>query len=139
MLVAVLSALGGIFCFTCKKKKRRRRRKRKLGRRTHSKANVFTLSVVGGKETAGGKAGSSSAFCFPFVAVEEATNNFEETWVIGVGGIGKVYKGVLHDNIKVAVKRSNPWSQQGLAEFRTEIELLSQFRHRHLVSPYWVL
>ncbi|CAN1798393.1 Receptor-like protein kinase HERK 1 [Linum perenne] len=33
----------------------------------------------------------------------------------------------------VAVKRASSQSQ-GIAEFRTEIELLSQFRHKHLVS-----
>ncbi|XP_057953793.1 probable receptor-like protein kinase At5g59700 [Malania oleifera] len=74
------------------------------------------------------------AYRFPFAAVEEATNNFDEAQVIGVGGFGKVYKGVLHDGTKVAIKRSSPKSQQGHTEFYTEIELLSQFCHRHLVS-----
>ncbi|XP_057953792.1 probable receptor-like protein kinase At5g59700 [Malania oleifera] len=74
------------------------------------------------------------AYRFPFVVAEEATNNFDETQVIGYGGFGRVYKGVLHDGRKVAIKRSNPMSLQGHAEFHTEIELLSQFRHRHLVS-----
>ncbi|KAE8664980.1 putative NOT transcription complex subunit VIP2 [Hibiscus syriacus] len=69
-----------------------------------------------------------------FLAVQEAINNFDESWVIGIGGFGKVYKGELNDGTKVAVKRGNPRSQQGLAEFQTEIEMLSQFRHRHLVS-----
>ncbi|WOL04752.1 hypothetical protein Cni_G13474 [Canna indica] len=70
----------------------------------------------------------------PFSMLQEATNNFDENMVIGVGGFGKVYKGVLRDETQVAVKRGNPTSQQGLNEFRTEIELLSRLRHRHLVS-----
>ncbi|CAL9096556.1 unnamed protein product [Musa textilis] len=62
---------------------------------------------------------------FSFTVLQEATNSFDESWVIGVGGFGKVYKGALRDETKVAVKRGNPKSQQGLNEFRTEIELLS--------------
>ncbi|KAH7677973.1 Non-specific serine/threonine protein kinase protein [Dioscorea alata] len=71
---------------------------------------------------------------FSISALQEATNNFDESCVIGVGGFGKVYKGVLKDDSEVAVKRGNPKSQQGLNEFHTEIELLSRLRHRHLVS-----
>ncbi|GAV77262.1 Pkinase_Tyr domain-containing protein/Malectin_like domain-containing protein, partial [Cephalotus follicularis] len=71
---------------------------------------------------------------FPLVMILEATNNFSENLVIGIGGFGKVYEGVLKDQIKVAVKRGVPQSQQGLAEFRTELEMLSHLRHRHLVS-----
>ncbi|CAL1374393.1 unnamed protein product [Linum trigynum] len=70
---------------------------------------------------------------FPFYAIQEATDSFSENLVLGAGGFGKVYKGVLRDEMMVAVKRATSQSQ-GIAEFRTEIELLSQFRHRHLVS-----
>lgn len=69
-----------------------------------------------------------------FSEIQQVTKNFDESLVIGVGGFGKVYKGVLDNGIVVAVKRGNPGSQQGLAEFRTEIEMLSKLRHCHLVS-----
>ncbi|KAK4717208.1 hypothetical protein R3W88_015546 [Solanum pinnatisectum] len=71
---------------------------------------------------------------FAFSEIREATKDFDESLVIGVGGFGKVYKGVLENGVMVAVKRGNSKSQQGLVEFRTEIEMLSKLRHRHLVS-----
>ncbi|KAJ7552737.1 hypothetical protein O6H91_06G068000 [Diphasiastrum complanatum] len=69
-----------------------------------------------------------------FAELLEATNNFDESLVLGIGGFGKVYKGELFDGTQVAVKRGNPRSEQGFTEFQTEIELLSKLRHRHLVS-----
>ncbi|XP_020212858.1 receptor-like protein kinase ANXUR1 [Cajanus cajan] len=66
--------------------------------------------------------------------IKHATKNFDESNVIGVGGFGKVYKGVIDNGLKVAIKRSNPQSEQGVNEFQTEIEMLSKLRHKHLVS-----
>ncbi|XP_057953789.1 probable receptor-like protein kinase At5g59700 [Malania oleifera] len=126
--VLIIVALVGIFFWMI----RRKRKKIAPLKNLKTKTSLFVTS--GNAKTTGGKHDADSTYWFPIVAIEEATNNFDETRVIGIGGFGKVYLGVLRDGTKVAVKRSNPQSKQGLAEFQTEIELLSQFRHRHLVS-----
>ncbi|KAG4947294.1 hypothetical protein JHK82_043517 [Glycine max] len=71
---------------------------------------------------------------FSLQEMKQATKNFDESNVIGVRGFGKVYKGVIDNGFKVAIKRSNPQSEQGVNEFQTEIEMLSKLRHKHLVS-----
>ncbi|XP_063935665.1 serine/threonine-protein kinase PBL35-like isoform X1 [Daucus carota subsp. sativus] len=70
---------------------------------------------------------------FSFHDIRSATNNFKEELVIGKGGFGIVYKGIIEERI-VAVKRSKSMSKQGSKEFLTEIKMLSQFQHSHLVS-----
>ncbi|CAL9108834.1 unnamed protein product [Musa textilis] len=70
----------------------------------------------------------------PLIDIKASTNGFDERLVVGSGGFGKVYKGVLADGTKVAVKRAMPGSKQGYPEFQTEILVLSKIRHRHLVS-----
>ncbi|XP_018623559.1 receptor-like protein kinase THESEUS 1 isoform X2 [Nicotiana tomentosiformis] len=71
---------------------------------------------------------------FSFQEILDATNKFDESLLLGVGGFGRVYKGTLEDGTRLAIKRGKQGSEQGLAEFQTEIEMLSKLRHRHLVS-----
>ncbi|GAU12525.1 hypothetical protein TSUD_182380 [Trifolium subterraneum] len=66
--------------------------------------------------------------------LQSATENFNAKRVIGKGGFGNVYKGVLKNGMSVAVKRSEQESGQGFPEFEAEIMVLSKIRHRHLVS-----
>ncbi|TYI20096.1 hypothetical protein ES332_A07G211700v1 [Gossypium tomentosum] len=72
---------------------------------------------------------------FSLDEVKAATNNFHDDLVVGKGGFGKVFKGFMDEGeMIVAIKRLNPESSQGIREFLTEIEMLSQLRHVHLVS-----
>ncbi|KAK1283159.1 Receptor-like protein kinase FERONIA [Acorus calamus] len=80
---------------------------------------------------------SSSNQChlFSVSEIKTTTRDFSESLVIGVGGFGKVYRGEIDGGLTcVAVKRGNRLSNQGAHEFRTEIDMLSKLRHRHLVS-----
>ncbi|KAI3927393.1 hypothetical protein MKX01_027624 [Papaver californicum] len=71
---------------------------------------------------------------FTFAEIQEATKNFDENAVVGVGGFGKVYLGEQEDGTKLAIKRGSASNEQGINEFQTEIQMLSKLRHRHLVS-----
>ncbi|KAI5020511.1 hypothetical protein ZWY2020_045399 [Hordeum vulgare] len=71
---------------------------------------------------------------FTLKELSDCTNDFSESALIGQGGYGKVYRGVLADGKVAAIKRAQEGSSQGSKEFFTEIELLSRLRHRNLVS-----
>ncbi|CAH9114314.1 unnamed protein product [Cuscuta epithymum] len=71
---------------------------------------------------------------FKFEELTSATENFNCSNLVGQGGYGKVYRGILADGTVVAVKRAQEGSLQGKKEFLTEIELLSRLHHRNLVS-----
>ncbi|KAI3738184.1 hypothetical protein L2E82_28204 [Cichorium intybus] len=76
---------------------------------------------------------------FEFPEILLATNNFDESLVIGHGGFGKVYKGnILNGSTVVssAIKRLDSMSTQGATEFWAEVEILSKLRHCHLVSLF---
>ncbi|XP_057783920.1 receptor protein kinase TMK1 [Salvia miltiorrhiza] len=68
--------------------------------------------------------------------LRSVTNNFSEDNILGRGGFGTVYKGELHDGTKIAVKRMECGviAGKGIAEFKSEIAVLTKVRHRHLVA-----
>ncbi|KAL7601989.1 hypothetical protein Lser_V15G23139 [Lactuca serriola] len=72
---------------------------------------------------------------FSWREVQLATNNFNESNIIGRGGFGKVYRGVIADNTKVAIKRLADYqSPGGEAAFLREIQLISVAVHRNLLK-----
>uniref|UniRef100_A0A803KQ56 non-specific serine/threonine protein kinase n=1 Tax=Chenopodium quinoa TaxID=63459 RepID=A0A803KQ56_CHEQI len=72
----------------------------------------------------------------PIEVLREVTDNFSDSNILGRGGFGIVYKGVLQDGTGIAVKRmeSNLQGSKGKSEFEAEITVLTKVRHRHLVA-----
>ncbi|XP_055823273.1 G-type lectin S-receptor-like serine/threonine-protein kinase At4g27290 [Solanum dulcamara] len=71
---------------------------------------------------------------FDLVTVTSATENFSSANVIGEGGFGPVYKGILPNGQELAVKRLSKHSGQGFQELKNEIVLISKLQHRNLVK-----
>ncbi|PSR92509.1 Receptor-like protein kinase [Actinidia chinensis var. chinensis] len=134
LLVGVLVFLNSKKCKTGGGKKSNPSGWLPLYRRSQS---FGTKSTISGKSSGSSQISTlGGGLCrhFSLSEIKYATNSFAESVVIGVGGFGKVYRGIIDGGVEVAIKRSNPSSEQGVHEFQTEIDLLSKLRHRHLVS-----
>ncbi|EOA39632.1 hypothetical protein CARUB_v10008263mg [Capsella rubella] len=66
--------------------------------------------------------------------LEKATDNFNKNRVLGQGGQGTVYKGMLVDGRIVAVKRSKAMDEDKVEEFINEVVVLAQINHRNIVK-----
>ncbi|KAF3790521.1 L-type lectin-domain containing receptor kinase VIII-1 [Nymphaea thermarum] len=72
---------------------------------------------------------------FPYKDLSQATHGFSKVELLGSGGFGRVYKGVLPGtSTEVAVKRFSHNGEQGMREFMAEVSSLGRLRHRNLVQ-----
>lgn len=72
---------------------------------------------------------------FSYKDLHKATKGFRDSELIGSGGFGSVYRGVLlSSGSAVAVKKITRNSSQGMREFAAEIESLGRLRHKSLVN-----
>jgi serine/threonine protein kinase len=71
---------------------------------------------------------------FSYKDLFNATQGFKNKHLLGVGGFGSVYRGILPTSkLEVAVKKVSHESRQGVKEFIVEVVSIGRLRHRNLV------
>ncbi|XP_047939137.1 probable serine/threonine-protein kinase PBL17 isoform X2 [Salvia hispanica] len=85
--------------------------------------------------------GNGDLDIFTYEEMKLATKHFRPDQVLGEGGFGIVYKGVIDESVRpgykttqIAVKVLDPESLQGDREWLAEVNYLGQLRHPNLVK-----
>ncbi|CAF88761.1 unnamed protein product, partial [Tetraodon nigroviridis] len=85
---------------------------------------------------------------FPTIGWELPKKEFELEEELGSGCFARVYRGRWKNLIRVAVKILKSDSELNHGDFQTEVQILKNLRHRHLLSlfavctesrPYWII
>jgi len=95
--------------------------------RTKKQENAYSNSI-------GGIYSEKNIRIFSYAELRSATDNFNRTNKVGRGGFGTVYKGTIRNGQEVAVKVLSAESRQGIREFLTEIDVISNVKHPNLVE-----
>ncbi|XP_051179233.1 wall-associated receptor kinase-like 20 [Lolium perenne] len=115
---ALLVTAAGLFLY-------RRQRRIRVARETLAKERqeILNASNLSGR----------TAKNFSSRELNRATASFSRVNLLGVGGYGEVYKGVLADGTLVAVKCAKLGNTKSTDQILNEVRVLSQVNHRSLV------
>uniref|UniRef100_A0ACD5TPY4 Uncharacterized protein n=1 Tax=Avena sativa TaxID=4498 RepID=A0ACD5TPY4_AVESA len=115
---ALLVTAAGFFFY-------RRQRRIRIARETLAKEREEILNA--------NNSSGRTAKNFTSRELKRATANFSRDNLLGVGGYGEVYKGVLADGTLVAVKCAKVGNTKSTDQILNEVRVLSQVNHRSLV------
>ncbi|KAJ7964572.1 Protein kinase-related protein [Quillaja saponaria] len=77
--------------------------------------------------------GCRTAKLFTGKEIKKATKDFSKDCLIGAGGYGEVYQGILEDGTFLAVKVAKVGNTKGTDQVLNEVRILCQVNHRNLV------
>ncbi|KAH0983806.1 hypothetical protein GBA52_010983 [Prunus armeniaca] len=109
-----------------------------LKKRKKIKRKEFCFKRNGGllleQQLSSGEVNVEKIKLFKSKELEKSTDNFNTDRILGQGGQGTVYKGMLADGRIVAVKKSKIVDESQLSGFINEVVILSQINHRNVVQ-----
>ncbi|KAI5054811.1 hypothetical protein GOP47_0029956 [Adiantum capillus-veneris] len=120
IIMAMLIIAGVAVCIGLVAASRERTRKKLKKGRTFERVPHIQIESIATKR-------------YSYRSLKRAAHSFNERGKVGEGGFSSVYKGVLEDGRQVAVKKLKDGVRME-AEFASEVEIISQIRHRNLLQ-----
>nr|VDD07009.1 unnamed protein product [Brassica rapa] len=128
--VLVEQPLSILLAVSCVRQKMKHRKNSQLRQK-------FFVQNGGGllvQRLSGGETSNSNIKIFTEEGMKTATNGYDQSRILGQGGQGTVYKGILPDNSIVAIKKDRLGDNSQVEQFINEVLVLSQINHRNVVK-----